>query len=73
MYQIDMRAQASKLASLTARWQIARAQRPVAADRDTAHLHAATSKLATLATLRAMPGCSPSAAARPDPRDPRNW
>jgi hypothetical protein len=71
MYQIHLRAQANKLAALPARWQTARVQSHAAAPRRrVALLHAA---LATLATLRVMPGGSADSAELPDPRDPRNW
>ena len=75
MYQINLRAQASKLASLTARWQIARVQQRGAAEprQRRSHLRAALAELANLATLRVMPGSSLDTAARPDPCDPRNW
>jgi hypothetical protein len=73
MYQINLRAQASKLAALTARWQLARVQRPATPRQRAAHLHAALAELANLATLRVMPGSSLDTAARPDPRDPCNW
>ena len=74
MYQINLRAQASKLASLTARWPIARVQQHAAEPRrHTSHLRAALAELANLATLRVMPGSSLDTAERHDPRDPRNW
>ena len=75
MYQINLRAQASKLASLTARWQIARVQQRTAAEprQRRSHLRAALAKLAHLATLRVMPGSSSDTAKRPNPRDPRSW
>ena len=74
MYQINLRTQASKLAALTARWQLARVQQRRAAPRQRAsHLRAALAELANLATLRVMPGSSLDTAARPDPRDPCNW
>ena len=74
MYQINLHAQASKLASLTARWQLARIrQRPAAPRQPKPHLRAALAELANLATLRVIPGSSSNTAARLDPRDPRNW
>jgi hypothetical protein len=74
MYQINLRAQASKLASLTARWQIARVQQCAAEPRQRiSHLRAALVELANLATLRVMPGSSLDTAERPDPRDPHYW
>ena len=73
MYQINLRAQASKLAALTARWPLARGQRRAAPRQRASHLRAALAELANLATLRVMPGSSLDTAARPDPRDPRNW
>jgi len=74
MYQMNLRAQASKLASLTTRWQIAHIQQRAAEPRQrTSYLRTAPAELANLATLRVMPGSSLDTAARPDPRDPRNW
>jgi hypothetical protein len=72
MYQINLRAHASKLASLATRWQIARIQRP-AVPRRAIQLHVALAALSRLVTLRVMPGWLPDSATRPDPRDPRNW
>lgn len=73
MYQLNLRAQVSKLASLTTRWQIARTQQAATAPRRAIHLGAALAQLSALATLRVMPGGSPDAAVCTDPRDPRNW
>jgi hypothetical protein len=73
MYQINLRAQASKLVSLTARWQIARVQRSAAPRRRAAYMRAALAELAKLAALRVIPGSAPDLPARPDPRDPCNW
>jgi hypothetical protein len=74
MYQIDLRAQASKLASLTARWQIARLQQHAAESRQRrSYLHAALAALTHLATLRVMSGRSSGMSERPNPRDQRNW
>jgi len=73
MYQINLRARASKLAALTARWQLTRVQRPAAPRQRASHMRAALAELANLATLRVMSGSSLDTAARPDPRDPRNW
>jgi hypothetical protein len=73
MYQINMRAQASKLASLTERLQIAHVLRPATPRQHALHLRAASDGLAKLATLRVMPGSSANGSARPDPRDPSNW
>ena len=74
MYQITLRAQASKLASLTAHWQIVRVQQRATDPRQgTAHLRAALAVLANLATLRVMPGSASESAVRHDPRDPCNW
>jgi hypothetical protein len=74
MYQIYLRAQASKLAARTSRRSIARARRQIAEPRQrTVHLGMALAKLANFATLCVMPGRSLDPAARPDPRDPRNW
>jgi hypothetical protein len=74
MYQINLRAQASKLASLTAHWQIARVQQRATEPRQRrSHLRAAIAELANLATLRTIPGSALGTAERPDPRDSRNW
>ena len=75
MYQINLRAQASKLASLTARWQIVPVQQRAAAEprQRTVYLRAALATLANLATLRVMPGSASESAERHDPCDPRNW
>jgi hypothetical protein len=75
MYQLNIRVQASKLALLTARWQRGHIQQrgvPAARQRRS-HLRAALTELANLATLRVMPDSALDRAARPDPRDPRNW
>ncbi len=68
MYQLNPRAQASKLASLPTRWQIAIAPRQQAS-----YLRIVITKLTNLALLRAIPGNSFDTTGRPDPRDPRNW
>jgi hypothetical protein len=73
MYQINVRAQASKLILLTARWQIARVQRRATPHRRAAYMRAALAELANLVALRVMPGSAPDLPAQPDPRDPRNW
>jgi hypothetical protein len=74
MYQINVRAQASKLASLMARWQIARVQQHTAEPcQHTSRLRATLAELANLAALRVMPGSLSDTTERPDPRDPRNW
>ena len=74
MYQINLRAQASKLASFTARWPIARAQQHAAEPRQhRSHLHMVLAELAKLATLRVMPGSAFDTAEQHDPRDSRNW
>ena len=74
MYQLNLLTQASKLASLTARRPIARAQQPNAEPHQhRSLLHLALAGLANLATLCAMPGSIVSTAAQHDPRDPRNW
>ena len=75
MYQLNLRAQASKLASLTAQWQAARVQQRAAAEprRHAPSLRAVLAGLANLATLRAMPDASPDSPARYDPCESRNW
>jgi hypothetical protein len=74
MYQINLRAQASKLTLLMAHWQIARVQQRAAEPRQRrSHLRVALAALANLATLRVLPGSSSDTVERPDPRDPRNW
>ena len=75
MYQIHLRAQASKLATLAADWQAGRVQRRAANSprRRASSLRAALAGLARLATLRAMPDASTDAATQHDPHDPRNW
>jgi hypothetical protein len=75
MYQLNLRAQASKLASLTARWQRGHIQqRAAAAPRQRrSHLRVALAELANLATLRVVPDSASGRAARRDPRHPRNW
>jgi hypothetical protein len=75
MYQLNLRIQASKLASVTARWQRGHIQQhtAVAPRQRRSHLRAALTELANLATLRVMPDSASNTAARPDPRDSRNW
>jgi hypothetical protein len=74
MYQIHVRAQASKLVALAARWQITRVQQHAAAPRQRApRRRGALAELANLAALRAMPGSLSNTAERHDPCDPRNW
>jgi hypothetical protein len=75
MYQMNLRAQASKLAALTARWQLARVQQRAAAEprQRRSHLRAALAELTNLAMLRVMPGVALGTPTRPDPRDLRNW
>jgi hypothetical protein len=62
MYQINLRAQASKLAALTPRWPLILAQQ-----------RATLAELASFATLRVMLGGAPASAQRHDPRNPHNW
>ena len=70
MYQIYLRIQAVKLATLTAHIQ----QRAFAqAPHSIPGLRAALAGLAQLATLRALPNAPAGSIARPDPRDPQNW
>jgi hypothetical protein len=75
MYQINLRAQASKLAALTTHRPFARVQqRAVDVPREhRTRLRTALDELANLASLRVMPGSGLGTAKRPDPRDPRNW
>lgn len=75
MYQINLQAQANKLAALTARWPFARVQQPAAAEPRwrASHLRAALAELANLATLRVLPGSAFDTTERHDPRDPRHW
>ena len=75
MYQIYLRAQASKLAALTTYWPFARVQqRAVAVPRQRrSRLRTALAELANLASLRVMPGSTFDATERHDPHDPRNW
>jgi hypothetical protein len=75
MYQIHLRTQASKLAALAERWQLARIQQRTATEsrQHRSYLRAALAKLTNLATLRVMPGNSSDTAERHDPRNPRNW
>jgi hypothetical protein len=74
MYQINVRAQASKLASLTARWQITRVQQHAAEPRQrTSRLRAALAELANLVILCRMPGSAFDTTERQDPRAPGNW
>jgi len=74
MYQLNLLTQASKLASLTARRPIARAQRPDAEPyQHTSFLQLALAGFASLARLRVMPDSPLGTAAQHDPRDPRNW
>ena len=75
MYQIQLRTQASRLAMLASEWQASRIQRRAGASyrQRASSLRAALAGLAQLATLRAMPDVSTSAAAQYDPRDPCNW
>jgi hypothetical protein len=74
MYQINLRAQVSKLALLMAHRQIADIQQRAAEPRwRISHLRAALAELANYATLRVTPGSSFGTAERHDPRDPRNW
>jgi len=75
MYQLNLRAQASKLASLAAQWQAAGAQQRAAAEprRRASSLRAVLAGLANLATLRTMPGAWPESPTRHDLRESRNW
>jgi hypothetical protein len=75
MYQINLRAQASKLAALTTHWSFARVQQcAVAVPRQhRSRLHTALAELANLASLRVLPGSGLGTTERHDPRDPRNW
>jgi hypothetical protein len=62
MYQINPRAQVSKIAALTPRWPLTRPQQ-----------RATLAELASFATLRVTLGGAPASAQRHDPGDPRNW
>ena len=75
MYQLNLRAQASKLATLASDWQAGRVEQRAAGAprRRTSGVRAALAGLGRLATLRAMPDAPTDAAAQYDPRDPRNW
>ena len=74
MYQLNLRAQASKLAALTARWPFARVQQHAAEpSQRRSHVYAALAALARLATSRVMSGGVADTTERHDPRDPRNW
>ena len=73
MYQLHLRAQASKLVALTTRWPFARSQQPAEPRRHTAHLRTVLAELANTATLRVMLGSALDTTERHDPRDPCNW
>jgi hypothetical protein len=75
MYQLNIRAQAGKLAALIAHRPITHVQHqaPAASHKPTSYLRAMLSALANLAALRVIPGSSLDTPARIDPRDPRNW
>ena len=74
MYQINLRAQASKLVAMTTRWPLARVQQPASESRrHTSHLRAALAELANLVILCRMPGSPFDTTERQDPRAPGNW
>ena len=74
MYQINLRAQASRLAAMTTRWPFASVQQPASEPRrHTSHLRAALAGLAHLVILRVMPGSAFDNTERQDPRAPGNW
>jgi hypothetical protein len=75
MYQINLRAQAGKLAALTTHWPFTRVQqRAVVVPRQHgSRLRMALAELANLASLRAMLGSTVDTTERHDPRDPCNW
>jgi hypothetical protein len=74
MYQIHLRAQASKLATLASEWQAYRMYRRTArARRKALGSSTALTGLARIATLRVSPDASTDMVTRYASRDPQNW